>query len=1006
MPHDQDDTRVGVEKMRDEMAVRKWNPVTFILVALSLFSAASAAGKDRIHTAEEPLPPTEAAATMQVPEGFRVTLFAGEPEVKQPIGFCIDDRGRLWVAEAYNYPNHGDTPGDRIVILEDSDGDGRMDQRTVFYDQLNYVTGIEVGFGGAWVMSPPCMYFIPDRDGDDVPDGKPEVLLDGFGNHANAHNLANGFAWGPDGWLYGTHGRTNWSLIGKPGTADDGRVRFDGGVYRYHPTRHVWEPFADGTTNPWGIDWNDYGDAFVCNCVNPHLFQVIQGAHYEPWRGRASSQFAYQRIDTIADHLHYVGLANVRNGLGSQDEDQAGGGHAHCGTMIYLGDTFPAQYRNQLFTNNIHGRRINNDLLRRSGSGYVASHGPDLMRSQDPWYMGVTLAYGPGVEVYASDWSDTGECHSTRNTRKHTGRIYRITHLDTHTDPVDLSVMPAGQWVELQSHDNDWYVRHARRLLQEQAAAGKPMSQVHASLQSMLEREKSVPRKLRAMWALWVTGGLSDEKLLRLMRSSHEEIRGWAVTLWCEDQTPDPARIEPLVRMATEDPSPRVRLSLASAMQRITATDRWPLAEGLAMRGEDINDQNLPLMYWYGIEPLIDDDLDRFAQLAGHASVPTVRVNAARRIASHRDSQRGLELLSRELATTSNADAAADLLAGMLQGLEGRRHVPMPKTWRDAYERWQSSDHAEAAQRAVRLALLFSDQKAIESLKVVADDTSASPEWRLRAIAALVASREPGFGDHLLRLLGDEPVREAAIAGLAQYQVESTAESLIGRYNAFTDSQKQAAIATLASREIWADDLLRAVEANQIRKTDLTAFNARQLRAIGDDAITSRLGSVWGDVRDTPQERAKQIADIKRWLSADLIADADLGQGKILFTKHCATCHRFFGEGGKVGPDITGAQRTNLDYLLENIVDPSASVSHDFRMHVIATDDGRVITGLVESETERSLTVLTAQDRFVIPLDEIEHRQVADVSIMPVGLLENLNEQEIRDLFGYLQRRQ
>ena len=176
------------------------------LLAISLPRAADA--KDVIHTAPEPLAPRDAAATMAVPEGFRVTLFAGEPDVRQPIGFCIDDRGRLWVAEAYNYPVHGDTPGDRIVILEDSDGDGQMDRRQVFYDQLNYVTGIEVGFGGVWVMSPPNFYFIPDRDGDDVPDAAPQVLLDGFGNHANAHNLANGFAWGPDGWLYGTHGRT------------------------------------------------------------------------------------------------------------------------------------------------------------------------------------------------------------------------------------------------------------------------------------------------------------------------------------------------------------------------------------------------------------------------------------------------------------------------------------------------------------------------------------------------------------------------------------------------------------------------------------------------------------------------------------------------------------------------------------------------------------------------------------------------------------------------------
>ena len=221
--------------------------------------------------ADAPLPPVEAASSMIVPDGFQVTLFAGEPDVRQPIGFCIDDRGRLWVAENYNYPTHmkpghGTKSGDRILIFEDTDGDGRFDERTVFYDKLNYVTGIEVGFGGAWVMSPPYFYFIPDRNADDKPDSEPVVLLDGFGNHANAHNLANGFAWGPDGWLYGTHGRTNWSMIGTPGTPDEKRVRFDGGVYRYHPTRHVWEPYADGTTNPWGIDWDDYGQIGRASC--------------------------------------------------------------------------------------------------------------------------------------------------------------------------------------------------------------------------------------------------------------------------------------------------------------------------------------------------------------------------------------------------------------------------------------------------------------------------------------------------------------------------------------------------------------------------------------------------------------------------------------------------------------------------------------------------------------------------------------------------------------------
>ena len=195
-----------------------------------------------------------------------------------------------------------------------------------------------------------------------------------------------------------------------------------------------------------------------------------------------------------------MGTRNVRDGLGSREEDLAGGGHAHCGTMIYLGDNWPKSYRNTLFTNNIHGRRINNDLLRREGSGYCASHGRDLMQSQDPWYMGVTLAYGPDGAVYASDWSDTGECHSVRNTRRETGRIYKIAYQKTKPVPVNLSELSNEELVKLQLHQNDWYVRHARRLLQERTANNQEVSEVHRQLIAMFREQADVPRKLRALW--------------------------------------------------------------------------------------------------------------------------------------------------------------------------------------------------------------------------------------------------------------------------------------------------------------------------------------------------------------------------------------------------------------------------------------------------------------------------------------------------------------------------
>jgi putative membrane-bound dehydrogenase-like protein len=939
---------------------------------------------------------------MKVPPGFAVTLFAGEPDVKQPIGFCIDDRGRLWVAEAYNYPNHGERPGDRILIFEDTDGDGQFNKRTIFYEGLNYVTGIEVGFGGAWVMSPPYFYFIPDRDGDDKPDAAPVVLLDGFGNHANSHNLANAFAWGPDGWLYGTHGRTNWSTIGKPGTPDAQRIRFDGGVYRYHPVRHVWEPFADGTTNPWGIDWDDYGQGFVCNCVDPHLFHVIQGAHYEPWRNRESSRFAYQRIATIADHLHFVGKGSVVDGIGTAEEDAAGGGHAHCGTMIYLGDQWPQRYRNTVFMHNLHGHRINNDILRRVGSGYVASHGQDLMRAQDTWYMGVTLQYGPDGAVYSSDWSDTGECHSVVNTQRGTGRIYKISYGQSPAVPVDLQRLSNAELVALQMHRNDWHVRHARRILQERAAAGRDLTAATKELHRLLAEQPLVDRKLRMIWALHAIDRADDDFLMRLLDDPSEYIRAWAIRLLTENFKPPAAALNRFVKLASTDPSAFVCLHLASALQRLSSVDRWRVAEALVTRKEFSADANIPLMTWYGVEPLVDDDVSRFVTLAVHSDLPLVRRFIARRVASISKDRAGLDLLVAALAECDATEKCRDLLEGILKGLEGTRSVPMPKKWPAAYTSLRASADGSVRDLALRLSLIFDDPLAIRSLVQQATDQKAAAEVRHRAIEALVAKKVNGFDSHLITLVGDPATRRAAMRSLAAYSHPDTAAAILAIYSDADPATRQDALQTLAARRSWAGALLDAVDADRIPRKDLTAFTARQIRNLGDKQLSSRIEKLWGQIRETPAERTRLIANYKRRLTPEALGAADRQAGRAHFNKLCANCHQLFGEGTPIGPDLTGAQRTNVDYLLSNLIDPSASISRDFQMEVIETTDGRVVTGLVVEEGDNAITMQTANEKVVIPAGEVERRSQSGVSMMPEGLIQQLSPAEVRDLFAYL----
>ena len=307
-------------------------------------------------------------------------------------------------------------------------------------------------------------------------------------------------------------------------------------------------------------------------------------------------------------------------------------------------------------------------------------------------------------------------------------------------------------------------------------------------------------------------------------------------------------------------------------------------------------------------------------------------------------------------------------------------------------------------QQAMQLALVFNDQEATDALKKIASDAKAEPEYRNQAIDALVASRAGDFGRQLLTLLDDPAVRGEALRGLSNYGIEEAAAAIISRYPSYEATEKQLALQTLASRIGWASKLLDAVEQELVPPSDITAFTARQLRSFGDQEINSRLSVLWGNVRETPQDRVRQIDGLRKMLSAEILSQADLSHGKELFKKQCGNCHRFFGEGGTIGPDITGAQRSNLQYLLENIVDPSASVAKEFRMQMFRTADGRVINGLVESEGEHSITIVNATDRVVVPIDEIEARKHSEVSVMPSGLLDPLGQREIRDLMGYLQR--
>lgn len=954
-------------------------------------------------SANLPIPPSQAVSRMKLPEGFKVSLFAAEPDVVQPIAMTIDPRGRLWVVENYSYPIWlgGPTGKDRILIFEDADNDGHFDRRTVFYDKGTNFTGIELGFGGVWVCATPNLLFFPDRDGDDRPDGAPVVKLDGWSTNAQ-HNMFNGLKWGPDGWLWGCNGILATSHVGKPGTPDDRRIAINCGVWRYHPSREVFEVVAHGTTNPWGLDFDEVGEAFISNCVIPHLFHVVPGAHFQRMYGEDLIPNRYALMETCADHIHWAGgrWQDSRDGKGKHGE--AGGGHAHVGLMIYQADNWPKRHRNGVFICNLHGHRVNHDRLERRGSSYVARHEVDFLMANDSWFRGLELKYGPDGSVFLTDWYDTGECHEndSDNAHRENGRIYQISYGTPQRVTVNLAGLDDRALAGLQFHTNEWYVRTARRLLQERALEGRDLTAARQLLRDRLRPDAEVSHQLRALWALHVTGGLDEKSGHELLAAPSEHVRAWAIRLLCDFAPPSSATVARFAELAKTDPSPKVRLSLASVLERLPPDRRWALAEPLLRHAEDATDRAIPLMLWYGIEPTVAGDIPGAVSRAARGRLPLVCQFVARR-AVEADPAAGLAAVAAALGTADDR-IRERYLVGTHEALRGRKHVPRPKNWSAAFAQLVARPDPEVVESALLLALDLEEPHAIATLRSIVEDRTSAVAMRRRILAALVERRVPGLAPDLHALLDDPALCGQAVRALSAYNDPGTPEIILRRYPSLSQSERDDAIATLASRPTWAIALLEAIPRGPVARRDVNASIARQLLGFGDRRIADRLEAVWGKVQPTSQRKAELLGQYKATLAASPDGPPDLSRGRAVFSRTCLQCHKMYDAGGDVGPDLTGSDRANIDYILENVLDPSAAVSHDYTVTSVATTDGRLISGIIREQTDASLVLQTANERIVISRQDVDAIKPSEISMMPEGLLERLSPQELRDLFAYL----
>lgn len=939
------------------------------------------------------LTPDEAIAAMTVKEGFKVNTWASEPMMTQPMAFCWDDKGRLWIAENRDYESRGhgfsNAGNSRILILEDTDHDGIADSKKVFLEGIAFPSAMAVGFDGLFLGAPPNLLFVPDRNHDDVADTENiEVRLTGWGIR-DRHETLNSFHWGPDGWLYGCQGFATPSKVRKPegkgkiykhkdAFPDDilkgEGVDINGGVWRYHPTKDIFEVVAHGFSNPWGIDYDAKGQLFISACVIPHMWHVIPGGIYHRQGGQHFNPYVYSDIRTIADHSHRS---------------------AHGGARVYQSDAFPEEQKGRIFMANIHEHGILSDILDKKGSGFSARHGEELMLANNAQWVGFSTEVGPDGGLYVLDWHDADIC-GKEVLNGETGRIFRIMPKETLAKDwkgryEDLNLLSDKQLVDLQKSPSDWHSRRARVILQNRAAKGQIAQSTHENIRAIIAENGNPDWRLKALWTLHVTGGLTPDQLLTFLSDPDPYVRSWAIQLLCEDKAPSAEALAEFVRLAKTDASPVVRLYLAAAMQRIDQESAWKIAENLALHGEDKDDHNLPKMIWFGLEPLVSKNPARALALASQTNIPMLARYVARRNVDASETEKLIAAIGK---TTKNK---VSMLEGLRDGLEGRFDLKAPANWKPVYTKLIQSK-GQAAQLALQVSQRFGDTEATQKSMLTLKSKTATAIQKQQALESMASRKRAELADELPELLNDAQLRIHAIRAISEYDREPLGKLLIARYKDFSPAEKQQAIQTLSSRPKYGWLLTQALKNQVVPKRDVPPYSARQLlRVVGSGFI-----EVWGPIEQEPSLE-KSYSKYQRLITEKALETANPAKGEAVFQSVCGSCHKMFGKGGNIGPDLTGSNRANLDYLLFNVLNPSGEIQDDYKLVVVTTRDGRIYSGNVISENERQLTLrVVGQSDQVINKSSIQSREVMPSSLMPVGLFDNLHEQEVLDLVKYM----
>ncbi|QDU79801.1 Cytochrome c [Polystyrenella longa] len=960
------------------------------------------------------LTPQEELATFTLPEEFEASVVVSEPDVSQPLSIEFDTKGRMWVLQYLQYPipnglkavevdqylrtkydklpeppPKGPQGEDRISIYQDQDGDGEMELITHFLSNLNLASGFALDHHGVYVVQPPYLLFYPDANQDDQPDGDPQVLLTGFGMD-DAHAFANSLTWGPDGWLYGVQGSTV--------TANIRGIEFQQGCWRYHPETDRFELFSEGGGNSFGLDFDQYGNVFAGgNTVEP-LVHHVQGAYYVKGFGKHGplhNPHTYGYFQPVQHH-GYVG-------------DSLTGGF-----VLYQGGAFPEEFNNNCIAPNTRHSAMRWSTVEKRGSTFATRAVGDFITSTHNWFRPVESAVGPDGALYVADWYDYNIAHSSPQNHgkwympsRFDGRIFRVGPKTVTKFPAlagDLKQRNIDQLLELLEHPNAWFVRHARRLL---------VTQKEASLTTALsERALNTENEVLALQGLWILsqqGEMTEALALDLLNSPHEYVRAWTIRLHGDSGELYPAFFKACLNLAKSDPSPIVRSQLACTAKRLSSEQTLPLIFELWKQSEDLDDPFIPLLIWWALEDKAVSHSNEVVALFQQPSTwqqPLVQNVLLERIARRytaEQSTAGYDALASLLALAPDELTRQSLVTGMTTALEGRRLDAIPPSLKPAIQQLLTSslENPNIIQLGLRFGLAEAEPVAIQLLQ----GETLSDEERIALTTCLGQTGSNAVIVPLLEQLEaspNQPLRLATLEALGRFDDSTIGERLLDNLSSWEGRLKDQTITLLCSRQTWASLLLTGVESKQIDSADVTLDQVRQFLIHQDPEIQQQIKQIWGTIKPaTPQEKQGRIKAVLKILSRSA---GDPTKGKTVFVKTCGTCHKLHGEGTTIGPDLTGAERKDRRKLLENIIDPSAMIRSQYIMYTVVTDEGRILSGLLADSNDNTVTLIDKQNnRTIINRGNIDEMDESSLSLMPEKLLEPLSDQDLQDLFGYLQ---